>query len=105
MIDMTIKYDRLKKNKGWEITKKITKKVLFQSLYTAPGFTIYILLNSIERVPQYNLNIISLVLACQKKMYVNFLKIAYRFAYQVVFLSKAGAKIWRVYLPSKHICN
>jgi hypothetical protein len=67
MIDMTIKYDRLKKNKGWEITKKITKKVLFQSLYTAPGFTIYILLNSIERVPQYNLNIISLVLACQKK--------------------------------------
>jgi hypothetical protein len=67
MIDMTIKYDRLKKNKGWEITKKITKKVLFQSFYTAPGFTIYILLNSIERVPQYNLNIISLVLACQKK--------------------------------------
>jgi hypothetical protein len=38
-------------------------------------------------------------------MYVNLLKIAYRFAYQVVFLSKAGAKIWRVYLPSKHICN
>jgi hypothetical protein len=30
-------------------------------------------------------------------MYVNFLKIAYRFAYQVVFLSKAGAKIWTIF--------
>ena len=36
MIDMTIKYDRLKKNKGWEITKKITKKFFFNPSILPP---------------------------------------------------------------------